>query len=81
MEHPSATGIGRSGYLYPGPQSSRVQVITALGWSGLLGIVMVLGLLIDHGWVGRISAVVVLAALVVPQWVRAVPLLRTARPR
>jgi hypothetical protein len=56
-------------------------VITALSWSGLLGIIMGLGLIIDHDWVGRVGAVVVLAALVVPQWVRSIPLLRTDRPR
>jgi hypothetical protein len=54
-------------------------MITALTWSGLLGIIMMVGLVIDHGWVGRIGAVVVLAALVVPQWIRVLPLLRATR--
>lgn len=75
MEGLSPRGSRLVGYLYPGPRSSRGQVITALSWSGLLGIIMLVGLAIDHGWVGRVSAVVVLAALVFPQWARALPLL------
>jgi hypothetical protein len=59
------------GYLYPGPSSSRTELMVALGWSGIVGIVMVIGLFIDHGWVGRIGALVVLAGLVLPLWVRA----------
>lgn len=80
MEDLSRTGSALVGYLYPGPRSSRSQIITALGWSGLLGIIMVIGLVIDHGWVGRVGAVVVLGALVVPQWARALPLLRRRSP-
>jgi hypothetical protein len=68
-----------SGYIYPGPRSSRAQVIVALSWSGLLGIIMMVGLVIDHGWAGRVGASVVLVALVLPQWIRVVPLLSTTR--
>jgi hypothetical protein len=80
MEDLSPTGSTLVGYLYPGPRSSRRQIITALGWSGLLGFIMLIGVVIDHGWVGRVGAVVVLGALVVPQWARALPLLRRRNP-
>ncbi|MCL2394914.1 MAG: hypothetical protein FWC87_09535, partial [Acidimicrobiaceae bacterium] len=66
-------------YLYPGPASSRTELMVGLAWSGLVGILMVIGLFIDHGWVGRIGALIVLAGLVLPLWVRAVPALRRDR--
>lgn len=53
--------------------------MVGLAWSGLVGILMVIGLFIDHGWVGRIGALIVLAGLVLPLWVRAVPALRRDR--
>jgi hypothetical protein len=65
-----------AGCLYPSPASTRRQVIAAMCWSGIIGIVMLIGLVIDHGWVGRIGALIVLGGLVVPLWVRALRLIR-----
>lgn len=53
--------------------------MVGLAWSGIVGILMVIGLVIDHGWIGRIGALVVLAGLVLPLWVRALPRLRRDR--
>lgn len=50
-----------------------------LSWSGIIGIVMVIGLFIDHGWAGRIGALIVLVGLVLPLWVRALRQLRRDR--
>lgn len=53
--------------------------MVGLGWSGIVGILMLIGLVIDHGWVGRIGALVVLLGLVLPLWARALPELRKDR--
>jgi hypothetical protein len=76
MTPPSRHPTDLASYLYPGPGSSRNAVIVALGWSGLVGIIMVIGLFIDHGWIGRIGAVIVLGGLVLPLWIRGMKLLR-----
>jgi hypothetical protein len=70
-----------AGCLYPGSGSSRTQVMVAMSWTGIVGIVMLVGLIIDHGWVGRAGALAVLGGLVVPQWVRSWHLLRDHRGR
>jgi hypothetical protein len=62
--------------LYPGPDSTVRQVIASMCWSGIVGIVMLIGLVIDRGWIGRIGAVIVLGGLVVPLWVRALKMIR-----
>lgn len=53
----------------------------AMAWTGIVGIVMLAGLIIDHAWVGRVGTLVVLAGLVVPQWARSLHLLRGDRAR
>lgn len=79
MSPPSRSLERLTGYLYPGPASSKTELMVGLGWSGIVGILMVVGLVIDHGWIGRIGALVVLAGLVLPLWARALRQLRRDR--
>ena len=79
MSAPSRTLERLAGYLYPGLTASTTELMVVLGWSGIVGILMVIGLVIDHGWVGRIGALVVLAGLVLPLWARSLRQLRRDR--
>jgi hypothetical protein len=76
MARTSSLWTELAGCLYPSAESNRRQVIVAMCWSGIVGIIMVIGLVIDHGWIGRIGALIVLGGLVVPLWVRALRLIR-----